>query len=360
MSSELRQLDQGIALVEIGRPQQGLLLLKNFLAGDPDNALALSHLARAYLDLDDPRQAAEAARRSLSLGPDNEFALRLLALSSARQKNRAAAIRAAEAAQRIAPFSWPTHVARADVDVILHRRSVAGRKASAEALRLASDITPPHITAANYIICVDGLSTTRARKLARLHLTRALAIDPQHPSALVMLASLDLMNGWKTASATERMLGALALDPTNSANRARLFFTITANVRILVFLFIVLLYIVLGIGRSVNSGDPSQLLATYPFVSSAAAGIALLVCAAVLGRFAWVLRGRAVRLLRNVPRISVALMIRLICIAFALIALLILPLVPLKIGLPIGSVALALLVLTTFTTLLAGRVLNHA
>jgi tetratricopeptide (TPR) repeat protein len=360
MSAELRQLDQGIALLEVGQPQQGLLLLKDFLAGDPDNALALSHLSRAYLDLDDPRQAAQAARRSLSLGPDNEFALRLLALSSARLKDRATAIHAAEAAQRMAPFNWMTHFVRADVDVTLRRRSVAGRRASAEALRLAPDITGTHMGAANYIICVDGLSTTRARKLARRHLIRALAIDPQHSSAHVMLASLDLINGWRTASATERMLGALALDPTNSANRARLFFTITANVKILVFLFIVLLYVVLGIGRSVNSGDPYHLLATYPFASGASAGIALLACAAVLGRFAWVLRGRAVRLLRNVPHISVALTIRLICIAFALIALLILPLVPLTIGLPIGSVALALLVLSSLTAHLAGQMLNRA
>jgi len=174
-----------------------------------------------------------------------------------------------------------------------------------------------------------------------------------------MLASYDLINGWRTASAVEMMLGALALDPTNSANRARLFFTITASVRILVFLFIFLLYIVYGIGRSANSGDPYHLLANYPLAASVAAGIALLISTAVIGRLAWVLRGRAVRLLRNVPQISIALTIRLICIAFALIVLLILPVAPLAFGLPIGTVALVLLVLTTFTTHLAARRLNR-
>ncbi len=355
MSTEPSELDQAIALVDIGRPQQGLLLLQEFVSRNPVNARAVTHVARAHWELGESMKAAQAASRALSIEPASEFALRLLALSCADLGDASTAIGASEEAQRIEPFNWTTHLVRAQVDISLNTASVAGRAASAEAIRLAPDVASTHLVAAYYVAVVDGLRTGASRKEAREHIARVLAIDPQNSRAQALLASVNMVGGRGTANAANMMLDALASDPANPANRARLFLTITSSVRTLTIVFVLLLSLVLGVGRTLRTARPAQFVEIYPIMANVAAIVAVVAAIAVLTRMAWVLRGRALSLLRNVPRVSAVLTIRLISIAIAFIAILLLPFVPFTAGVVIGGAAWFLLLVTRVATSFATK-----
>lgn len=64
-------LDRGAVLVAEGNSQTAISYLKTALRFDPDNDQVYRRLARAYLQLDKPEQALEAAQQALSLSPDN-------------------------------------------------------------------------------------------------------------------------------------------------------------------------------------------------------------------------------------------------------------------------------------------------
>jgi tetratricopeptide (TPR) repeat protein len=355
VSADPQQLNKAIALIDAGQPQTAVPMLHQFLAAEPDNARSLTYLARAYLELDEPGNAATAATHALALGPDNEYALRLLALSAAELNDRRTAITAAAQAQRIAPFLWQTHLVRAQVDVKLGSNTDAGSAAMDEALRLAPDVADVHLVAAAHAINVDGPFSSSSHRRGRKHAQRALAIDPQHSGAQALLASINLAGGWRTADAASMMLGALSADPTNPSNRLLLFQTVAASIQILTLIFIGMLALVLGFGRSLKSAAPDQLTTTYVTIADIAAVVALVATIAVLTRLALVLRGRGLRLLRSVPQISSALTLRLIATALAFVTLMSLPFLPFSLGLVIGGLSMMLLVVTGIMTLRARK-----
>jgi tetratricopeptide (TPR) repeat protein len=355
VSTDARTLETAAALIDAGQAQTALPMLRQLLTSEPENARAMTYLAGAYRELGDLGSAVEAATGALALRPDNEYALRLLALCAADLNDRATAITAATEAQRVAPYLWRTHLVRAQVDIILGSTTDAGRHAADTALGLAPDVADVHLIAAAHAITVDGPFSSFSHRRGRQHAKRALAIDPQRSDAQALLASINMASGWGTAGAARMMLDALAADPTNRVNRLRLFQTVLGSVQVLTLVLIGMLAVELGFGRSVKSAPLAHLDAAYVMIADTAAVVALVTTVIVFVRLAVVLKRRGLRLLRSVPGISAALTLRLISIAFAFVALTIVPFLPFDVGLLVEGISIIGLVVTGLVSLRARR-----
>lgn len=353
MSGGTEAYGQALAYLEVGQPGLALPLLATHLASYPDHAQGLSYLAQALSQLGDPANAKDAAERSLALHPHNDHALRILAFSLAELGKLKEARLAAEEAQRVAPDYWLTHLTRARLDLGLADGTKNGRAAVARLLELAPDVAESHVVAADYILVAEGpvvYEEDRAR--ARLHLEKALAIDPQDAAAIASMGRLELGTRWKTAEGARIALGALAQDPTNYRNRELLYATIIASIKWLPRTYYLLLLFILIVGSGLEADKETETLSGYRSVAVAGAVLALVISAAVIGRLAATLKRRTLTLVRAIPRVSRILLVRILAIAGSLLVLLTSPALSFEVATYVLTATIAVLVITGVASML--------
>ncbi len=108
--SSVESLARAQALVDMGRYRAALDELSAALQSDPTNPRAWCLKANAHLGVGEPSKASDAARSALRTRPDDEWALRLLALASSRIPGaHDAALSAARRAVAVAPRSAAAH-----------------------------------------------------------------------------------------------------------------------------------------------------------------------------------------------------------------------------------------------------------
>jgi tetratricopeptide (TPR) repeat protein len=177
-------LSRASQLIELGRAEEALALLRRAIAAAPENSRAWCMTAQAEVAADRPSRALAAAERALALDPGAEWAHRLASLALGRQRRWHEAIQAAQEAVRLAPYEWRTHARIAEA--------------------LAADPRRRHRRA--------------RRRQARQHASRAVTLAPLAPDSHSALGRvlLDLDKPRKAESAFRE---ALRLDPLNAAAR---------------------------------------------------------------------------------------------------------------------------------------------
>ena len=205
-------VDRLTGLVELGRYDEAKRAAASLLAEDPGSVEARCLLARAQLGAGEPGPAVQTARSVLGDAPDDEWALRLLALGLHTVNDRKAAIRAARRATEVAPSLPESFLALAAVS--WEHEPQTAVDAAREAIRL-----DPHDANAHNRLGL-ALSELGRRRDARAAYDEALRLDPQHALARNNRAVLDLR--WRPARATRGIVAALRSAPQEAVLRGNL------------------------------------------------------------------------------------------------------------------------------------------
>lgn len=346
MTTPPTSLSRAVTLLDAGQPAKALPLLRTHLAGHPSDPEGLAFFAQASLDVGDIDGATRSARASLALSPENEHVLRILALALAYAGNHADAVKAAEEARRLHPDEWRTHLVRSQVDIHGRKATRDGEAALEALMRLAPDLADTHVAAAMYVrLKSGGLIVEADRRLALVHARRALQLDPQDQSAQVTLAVVELSNRYRPARGARLMLNAISNDPANPANRAYLFVSVYELVKLIPWQLL-LLSLLSGMALLPSGEGEESAARAYIFLSALVAAGAVLILFVYLFHPVLLLRSRAIRLLRAVPRVSFVLTAWLTAIALCFIVFLILPFIPPTVAAFAVPAATCLLVVT--------------
>lgn len=198
-------------LLDLRRPRDAELLVRDHLAADPDDADSLLLLAQALHDQKRAREAEEAARAAIILAPASQQAQIVLTDILVGRDDAAGALQSAHEAVRLAPELWTGHYSVARALLIGRLPRVRGAlDAALRAVELA-----PHAAAAHNLvgICFNALNQPDQ---ARQAFTEALRLDPQDTNAAANLAALDADSG-RLRRAAQRVTSALGQAPQESA-----------------------------------------------------------------------------------------------------------------------------------------------
>jgi tetratricopeptide (TPR) repeat protein len=179
LSADARQ--RTWALLEAGRAEQAIELLKQALASDPENPSLLDELAVAQSGVD-PRAGYETAKRLLAVQPDGYRGRYLAAFCCDQLGRRKDAVRHAREAVAAAPHDATMHALLATTVSRQSSGRKEGERAAKAALELAPHDSASHVAAGN----VD-LHHGYVREAAR-HYEDALALDPNDRLAQLSLA----------------------------------------------------------------------------------------------------------------------------------------------------------------------------
>jgi len=346
---------QAVAYLDIGQPRLAVPLLASYLASHPDDSQALSYLAQAFSELGEASQARDASLQSLKINPTNNHALRLLAFAYADLGKIKDARIAAEEAQRVAPDYWLTHLTRARIDLTPGGGTKGSQAAVKKLLELAPDVAESHVVAADHILIAEGpVVYEEERAQARQHLERALAIDPQNAQAVASLSRLELGTRWRGAEGARVALRALAMDPTNPANRSLLYTTLTASIKWIPRAVVVLLIFDLLVGGILEDGKEPGSLSGFAAVAVVGAVLAVAFTVTVLARLVASVKPRTMTLVRAIPRVSAVLVIRLTVIVACIILLVAAPFIPFAIAVEVLSWAIVVLLVSGVIAWLEG------
>jgi Flp pilus assembly protein TadD len=173
------------SLVSLGRYAEARTVITTALAQTPDDSHLIGLLARCHIGLDDYPAALDAANRYVAEAPNDEWGHRLASIALDRMGRHDEALDAAERAVRLAPNEWQTHVQVALASTSARGRLWDGHQAACRAIELAPDEADAHFALGVVSQC------RKHDDLARQAYRRALALDPQHATALNNLTVLD-------------------------------------------------------------------------------------------------------------------------------------------------------------------------
>lgn len=214
-----------LALLDLGRPREAAAEATRALAHDPDDAALWRLLSQIYAELDDYPQALEAARRSVSLDPENSHShLRLsislwnaqvLGLSFGRFRRWSGAWKAAEPALaamhealRLEPDNADALASLSQLHLMMNQPRQAHERAGA-----ALHLEPQHRMAQLFL--AQALLELRRLGEASELLRALLADDPNFAPALHLLSRVSLRQG-RAEEAFTAALTAIRLDPANA------------------------------------------------------------------------------------------------------------------------------------------------
>lgn len=198
-------------LLDLHRPHDAAAMLREHLAAEPDDAVALVLQAQALNEVGDAAAAEVAARSALRLDPElHQGHLVLVDLLVAREDGDGALAVAGSTVQ-LHPDLWTSHYAVARALLVGRRPRV--REALDAALRTVA--MAPHAAPAHNLVglCFDMLNQPDQ---ARRAFTEALRLDPEHSTAAANLAALDAEGGHLRQSA-RRLTAALGRHPQESS-----------------------------------------------------------------------------------------------------------------------------------------------
>lgn len=205
-------------LVDLGRPDEALETLGPLLAADPDDTRALSLAALCHLGPDgDAVAALSLARRACEVAGDAELPRRLAALAYLRLNQPARAQEAATRAVELAPESWGAHFVLGTARLGDRRTRRGARDAARRAVELAPQRWECHqLLARTYLD--GGLDPASAEVDAALAaLERARRLNPDSTEIAHDLARAHLLRG-RAAAAIAGFSAAAAREPGRAAS----------------------------------------------------------------------------------------------------------------------------------------------
>jgi tetratricopeptide (TPR) repeat protein len=205
-------LERALHLAALGRVADALPLVTETLAAQPDSVYALQVLAYCHQRTARYADMLDAVERATALAPASAANHRQRARALVRLSRTREAVEAATEARRLDPHDVRGELVLADALLAAGgtRNIRAAAAATARARRLDPQDVDAHIT--------DGHVQRRMAEFgrARAAYRRALAIEPENPSALYWLGSLDSDRG--RALRAEPLLGdTLRAEPTDRA-----------------------------------------------------------------------------------------------------------------------------------------------
>lgn len=210
-------LDRAEHLLELRRPAEAEQVLRGALAKGPESSRALQLLARSLLDQDRPGDALEVATAAVSADPENSFNHRINAIALSTLNRHAGAVESARRAAALAPNSAEAHhlLAATLVEMDRHGSAREALEHAEEARRLAPNSADVHVVRG---ICLNALG--RKEEAVRAY-HEALAIEPDHATALNNLAANDINQG-RITQASIRLTAALSGSPQEAMLRDNL------------------------------------------------------------------------------------------------------------------------------------------
>ncbi|MCG7609364.1 hypothetical protein BA059_15215 [Mycolicibacterium sp. (ex Dasyatis americana)] len=278
-------------------------VLQCALAENPDDAGLLAQYARACLGLKDYRAAAQAAHSALAAAPGDEHVMRVYALALNGQGRRQEALQMAWRAATENPHIHSVHYTYAS---LLHD---AGRSREAldvvdEALRLYPE------SADSLVLRGDIHRALRSFTAAEDSYQAALRLEPDHASAVHNLAVTRLKWG-KLTTSINGFLGAGRLDPGLGALARRNIGVVLIRVTRLSTACVIFLAIALIAVMAMHEDSQSTVV---PRILTA------LLTLGLVGVIVWLVRSVPPPTLRAVLRERTFLMVRLLFLAFAIVA----------------------------------------
>ncbi|RKN25661.1 tetratricopeptide repeat protein [Micromonospora musae] len=204
------------ALMDLGRHDEAVTVLRGVLAGQPQHAGVLFMLARCHRVLGRYAEAMRLIDQALGFSVTQEHLLVEKARILLAADQPAYAASAAHAALERSPGSWEAHALLAEALLALGNptRVVVARRHADTALELAPQVPTAHL--------LDALLHIRMGRLraARAACGRALALDPSFEPALHQLALLDAGQD-RTGRAARGFTATLAADPQDGPAAVR-------------------------------------------------------------------------------------------------------------------------------------------
>lgn len=203
------QLDQAMAYLEAGQPQQAAAILEKTYRFHASHTMVLNTLATAYLRTNRLDDAHRLLLRARELEEDQFFTYLNLYQWALRKKNIDQALEFADVAIEKAPDRDDTHLARAQALTALGRHEEA--LVSADKARELDGTKPPN-HALSGEICFQLADFSAAES----HFMRAVALQPGYLPAWVGLTRSRMSLGL-TDRARESLEQARAIAPTHPA-----------------------------------------------------------------------------------------------------------------------------------------------
>jgi len=193
-------------LVSAGRAREAVALLEQAVAGAPNDATTLCHLALAYLHGGDRPRQLGAAERAAAADPESEWAHRLRCDALGALGRQSEAVEAARRALALAP--------REPLALLCLVKSLRAIKAGDEARARAEELAAlaPQKASSHESLALVALDEGRLAD-AEAGLRRALALDPESATYHNNLG-LVLLRQERRAEAVTAFENAARIDPT--------------------------------------------------------------------------------------------------------------------------------------------------
>jgi tetratricopeptide (TPR) repeat protein len=203
-------------MLSAGRFAEAITLIGAVLAAEPDSSRAWSLMAQAQVGAGQPTEGLAAADRAVQLDPASARAHRLRSIAQRRKGQPREAVDAATEACRLEPHHWMNHLSLAQAALA----AAGGPAGDSSGLRLAQQASStarqlaPNEPSVHYVCgqVSRGLGDPDA---ARAHFEHALALDPEHSSAVNELGRLTLEFG-KPGDAAKHFVQAARIAPGQS------------------------------------------------------------------------------------------------------------------------------------------------
>jgi tetratricopeptide (TPR) repeat protein len=200
-------------LTDTARHAEALEVVRPVLGSHPDDPRVHLMAAVCHLGLDGGGRAALAhAQEAARLEPASEHAYRIQALAYLELEQPREAAMVAERAVELEPRLWLAHYVLGHAALGDRYSTHVAERAAAEALRLAPHEPSVHLLVARTRLDHGARPTKEDRAVAERHVREALRLDPQSAEAVHQLARIQL-KGSNPTKALSGFLGALRLDP---------------------------------------------------------------------------------------------------------------------------------------------------
>ena len=261
-------LERGAALLDLGRSEEAVGVLRQAVAEEPDALEPRCQLALALLRSAENRDALELAESAAAVDPLEEWPHRLRALALMRLGRHKQAAAAAEEAVRLEPELAVTHEILADA-----LREAGDRRGARAAAETAIE-HDPELAGAYLTLSLINIDEERMADAER-HARRALELEPENADALNNLGVALLNLGGREDEARDAFERAARLSPTHEVARENLAASSRAFVNGALALLILSFLVVRGLALTIDPDDAGQ----------RAAGIGMLALAVVLSLF---------------------------------------------------------------------------